>query len=429
MHSTVSIKFALAIILSFAAFGEPWGRQNSIVQAGDWPQILGPNRDGQALGETALNTDWQSEKPQVLWSQPISSGYSGAAIAKGVAYLTDRSRSSERLSAVDLTTGKSKWQATWPATYRSSMDPDSGPRAVPVISGGKAICYSAAGDLVCIDTNNGKVLWNQALRKQFKAEDGYFGAGCSPIVIGDMVIVNIGGKNAGIVGVSLATGKVLWQATSYDASYASPVEVQVAGKPAALVVTRLKTVLLDAATGKVLSEIDFGSRGPTVNAATPLSLGDNKFFFTASYGIGAKLVELKGSDLNVAFSDNALLASQYNSPVKIGSLVIGINGREDVDQSTLRLLDIAAPKVASEQPLPGTTHLIAVGQQLLMLSIDGTLQLGQVTDDKLEIKGRFSIPQTTPVVFRALPAFSDHVLLVRSTQGGQGGQFIALRLP
>ncbi len=166
----------LAIILSFAVFGEPWSSGISRCHAGDWPQILGPNRDSQALGEAPLKSDWKVDPPQVLWSAPIGSGYSGAAIAGGLVYLVDRTGNQERLQAVDLLTGRNQWQVTWPATYRSSMDPDSGPRAVPVISQGKAVCYGAAGDLVCIDIRQGKLLWNQPLRKQYRAEDGYFGA-------------------------------------------------------------------------------------------------------------------------------------------------------------------------------------------------------------------------------------------------------------
>lgn len=429
MISNCRIVSVIVIILAFAIFGEPSSQGISRCDAGDWPQILGPNRDSQAIGEAPLKSDWKVEQPQVLWANPISSGYAGAAIVGGVVYTVDRSGSNERLQAVDLQTGKSKWQATWPATYRSSMDPDSGPRAVPVISQTRAICYGAAGDLVCVDTTNGKVLWNQALRKQFAAEDGYFGAGCSPIVIDDTVIVNIGGKKAGIVGVSLTSGKVTWQATNYDASYASPVAVQVEGKPAAIVVTRLKTVLLDAVSGKVLSEIDFGARGPTVNAATPLALGKNRFFFTASYNVGAKLVELSGDQLKVSLSDQDLVASQYNSPVLMGSAILAANGREDMGDVSLRMINASSMKVAYELPLPGTTHLIAVGEQLLMLSIDGTLQQAKVYNDMIDIQGKFSIPQTGANVYRALPALSNHILIVRSSQGGAGGKITAIKLP
>lgn len=428
MIPTGRFNLALVIILSFAVFGELWDR-NSNCQAGDWPQILGPNRDGQAIDESPLKVDWKESTPKELWTMPVSSGYAGAAIVSGTVFLADRSASQERLTAVELQSGKKTWQATWPASYRSSMDPDSGPRAVPVISGGKAVCYGAAGDLVCVDTTNGKVIWNLPLRKQYSAEDGYFGAGCSPIVIGDMVIVNIGGKKAGIVGVSLSKGKVSWQATTYDASYASPIAIDISGKPAALVVTRLKTVLLDVQTGKVLSEMDFGARGPTVNAATPLALGNQQYFLTASYNIGAKLVELNGGELKVNFANKELLASQYNSPVKIGSVVIGANGREDGGDVSLRMLDLGSQKVIAEQPLPGTTHLIAIGEQLLMLSIDGTLQLAKVTNDKFEVTGHLAVPQASPGVFRALPAFSEHILIARSSQAGQGGTITAIMLP
>ncbi len=364
-----------------------------------------------------------------MWTLPINSGYSGAAISQQVAYLFDRQGSKERLQAVDLATGKSKWTASWPATYRSSMDPDSGPRAVPIIANGLVVCYGAAGDLVCIDTTNGKVLWNLALRKQYGADDGYFGAGCSPIVIAGTVVVNIGGKKAGIVGVALKTGKVSWQATTYDASYASPIEVRAGNKPAALVVTRLKTVLVDVQDGRVLSEVDFGARGPTVNAATPLALGGNSFLLTASYEIGMKIVQLKGNDLAITSADQNLLASQYNSPLKIGSTVVGVNGREDRGESTLRLIDSQSGTMLSESPLPGTTHLIAVGNQLLMQSIDGTIQLGSIAEGKLSVQGRYSAPQSSPSVFRALPAFSNHILIVRSSQDGRGGEFSAIRLP
>ncbi len=178
----------------------------------------------------------------------------------------------------------------------------------------------------------------------------------------------------------------------------------------------------------MLSEIDFGARGPTVNAATPLALGHNQYFLTANYEIGAKLVELVDDQLKVKYANKELLASQYNSPVKIGSLVIGANGREDGGYVKLRTLDFSSGKSIEDLSLPGTTHLIAVGDQLLMVSIDGTLQLAQVSDGKIAVLGKYTLPGSSGV-YRALPAFSNHILLVRSSQEGQGGAFTALRLP
>ncbi len=72
--------FALAIILSLPVFGEPWDRQWPACYGGDWPQILGPNRDGQAEGEAPLKTDWKADAPQVVWTEAIGSGYAGARL-------------------------------------------------------------------------------------------------------------------------------------------------------------------------------------------------------------------------------------------------------------------------------------------------------------------------------------------------------------
>lgn len=423
---------ALIIILSFVMFGAFGGSSDSVVVAGDWPQILGPQRNSQALDEVPLVNDWKANRPKVLWRAKAGSGYSGPAIAQGVAFLFDRNSTQERLTAVELESGKRRWSAEWPASYRSSVDPDAGPRAVPTFAAGRVICYGAAGDLVCVDSNEGKILWQRPLRKELGAEDGYFGAGSSPLVIDNVGVVNAGGKKGGIVGFDLVNGKTLWQATAYEASYSSPIPVEIDGKQTVLVVTRLRTVLLDAKSGQVLSEIDFGTRGTTVNAATPLAVGDMRYLLTASYGIGAHLLQISGSKLGRQWKDADLLASQYNSPVKIGDMVIGVHGREDFGDVLLRALNLDMRKVLWESPLPGPAHLIAVGQQLLQLSIKGELTVGNVSSEGFSATGGFNLAESASAqgsAYRAPPAFSNHVLVVRSSVDASGGEFVAIKLP
>ncbi|MCC6510104.1 MAG: PQQ-binding-like beta-propeller repeat protein [Pirellulaceae bacterium] len=422
---------ALVIIL-ISTLGWAGGiLRNSVARAGDWPQILGPQRDGSAVDEQPLVANWQQQKPKVLWRINIGSGYAGATIVNGIAYLADREAAQERLTAVRLDSGQQVWQATWAAAYRSSMDPDSGPRSVPTITGNRAICYGAAGDLVCIELTNGQLLWQRPLRQIYEAEDGYFGAACSPLVIDQTIIVNVGGKKAGIVGVSLVDGKTQWTATDYDASYSSPIELKVDGRSAALVVTRLRTVLLDAQSGKVISEIDFGARGPTVNAATPIPVGENLFLLTASYNIGTKVISSEGGQLRQVFADRTWLASQYNTPVRLGKYVLGCDGREDMGPASARLLDVNTRALITEQALSGPTHMIAIGGQALMLSIDGTLQLAHLEGNKLQKDGSYSIAKdpSSSMIYRALPAFSNHVLVARGTRDGRGGEFVAVKLP
>jgi hypothetical protein len=196
-------------------------------------------------------------------------------------------------------------------------------------------------------------------------------------------------------------------------------------------VTRLRTVLLDVGSGQVFSEIDFGARGPTVNAATPLAVGDNRYLLTASYGIGAHLIKIDGQKIERLWKRVDLLASQYNSPVLLDGKVIGVDGREDLGEVALKVIDIDKPEVLWERPLSGPTHLIAAGKNLLELSIDGNLAVSHLSGGKLERTAEFAIPQTSPGRdrYRALPALADHILVVRRTQDANHGEFIALELP
>lgn len=393
----------------------------------DWPQILGPNRDGKAAQTEPLKTDWPASLTPV-WSQTIGNGYGGPAIVQDSVYILHRIGGEEFLESLDLSTGKQRWRTGWKATYRSSIDPDNGPRCVPTIAGDKAVCYGAAGDLACVQTSDGKLLWSRAIRKEYNAEDGYFGAGTSPLVIGDLVIVGVGGPKAGIVGIDIATGKNRWVATGHDASYAAPLELKQlgkSGKPLALVITRLKTVLLDSADGSVLSEVNFGSRGPTVNAATPVEVAENQYLLTASYGIGSTLLNTANGKLTETYRSSRLLSSQYNTPVFVNNRIIGIDGREDAGASTLRAFDPQTQKTIWEEDGFSTSHLIAIGNQVLVVSVDGSLQLVDATSETYKPLAQTQLPAGK---YRALPAWSNGVLVLRKTTGPNNSQCILIKL-
>lgn len=416
----LSTHIAFAIALFFVIIA------TSTVRA-DWPQILGVNRDGKSSDTAPLKSDWPTELAPI-WSQNIGNGYGGAAIVRDSVYIMHRIGSEEFLESLDLATGKQRWRTGWKATYRSSIDPDNGPRCVPTIAGDKAICYGAAGDLTCVQTSSGKLLWSRSIRKESSAEDGYFGAGTSPLAIEDLIIVGVGGSKSGIVGIDIATGKNRWTATAYDASYAAPIRLKQlgkSGKPLALVVTRLKTVLLDSADGSVLSEVNFGSRGPTVNAATPIEVAENQFLLTASYGIGSTLLSTANRSLTETYRANPLLNSQYNTPVFINDRIIGIDGREDAGPSTLRAFNPQSKKTIWEQPGFSTSHLIAIGNQVLVISVDGTIKVIDATSATYKPIAESHLPAGT---YRALPALSSGVLVLRKTTGPDNSQCIAIRL-
>ncbi len=405
----------------------------------DWPQILGPTRNGQIASQEPLSTKWPKALT-IRWQAPLGSGFGGSAIIGEQVLTLHRTADTESLVAHSLVDGQPLWESKWPATYQGSFSPDEGPRCVPVVAGKFAFCYGAAGDLACVRLSDGERVWLRKLRSELKAEDGYFGAGSTPLAIDDLLIVCLGGKGAGIVALDQTTGETRWKATEHDASYASPIAIpprttSLNRNPAnavdapstqVLVVCRYDTVLLEAATGKVLSSIRFGSRGPTVNAATPIQLDTTRYFLTASYGVGALTVGIDATETMVEEKRNQSLSSQYNTPVLVGQRLIGIDGREDVGVAKLKALDAATQETLWEQADFGTAHLLAMGPQVLALKLSGELNLIDGSAEDFSLLASSQLPTGT---YRALPAYTAKQLILRRTTSPQKSDLLCVELP
>jgi outer membrane protein assembly factor BamB len=385
-----------------------------ILPAGDWPQILGPQRNGIAEGEK-LAASWPTGAPQTVWKQSVGTGLAGVAVAAGTVYVFDRDGDDERLAAVDALTGKPRWKpATWPSSYQDAIAGDDGPRCVPVVHEGKVYAYGAAGTLACINTKDGKIAWSRNLVTDYRADLGYFGAGSTPLIEGKTLIVNVGGQKsqAGVVGLSIETGKELWKSVPDTASYSSPIAVTVDGTRHVLCITRLKLVSLDPSNGKVRFEFPFGKRGPTVNGANPVVVKDH-VLATASYGIGATFAKIGKDRIDPQWDGDEILSSQYTTSVLLDGWLYGIDGRQDAGAASLRCFDPVTKKVAWTEENFGMATLILADNKLVCMKTDGTLTLVAATPKAYEELATAKLFNST---CRGLPALSNGLLYVRDTQ-------------
>jgi outer membrane protein assembly factor BamB len=389
-------------------------------QAGDWPQILGPHRNGVAEGET-LATMWPAGGPTRLWQVQLGSGYAGPAVKGDRVVVFHRVGDVERLEAFDAESGRSLWRADFEALYRGGINPDTGPRCVPVVHNDRVIAFGAAGDLHCVTLADGKKLWSRSALEDFGGDEGYFGAGSTPIVIGDNVLVNVGGRNgAGLVAFSLKDGATLWKKTDEDASYSSPTYAEINGKPHAIFVTRLSAISVDPASGDVRFQFPFGKRGPTVNAATPLVFDKNLLFVTASYGVGAKLARINADGAETVWANDEVMSSQYTTCVYREGYLYGVDGREDIGVGVLRCIDAKTGEVLWSVEGFGLAHAILVGDKLLLTKNDGTLVLAEASPRGYhELASAPLFADQRGAVVRAIPALSAGRLFVRANTGGE----------
>ncbi len=392
---------------------------SSAVNAGDWPQILGPNRNGVAVGETFLPT-WPADGPQIAWKAEVGAGYAGVAISDGKVVVFDRALDKERVLAFDLATGRKLWQTDFDASYRGGIDADLGPRCVPTIADGRIYVFGAGADLHAVDLTTGKSLWSRNLASDYAAPDGYFGAGSSPIVAGGKLWVNLGGKESGLIALALDSGKTLYSGTKEQASYSSPTLAKIAGKERLIFVTRYNAVGIDPNSGDQIFSFPFGMRGPTVNAATPLVF-DDRLFVTASYGIGAKLASLRGDKPTIVWENDTSLSSQYTTAVYRAGYLYGVDGREDAGGASLRCLEAATGKVMWSEADYGVAHVILAGDKFVVIGNDGQAELVAAAPTAFKSLAKATLSRGK---FRALPALSEGRLLVRTVATGGKSEVI-----
>jgi len=368
-----------------------WLGLAAVAIAGDWPQILGPGRDGHAAADERLAPDWPDNGPRVGWSRDVGAGYAGIVVAAGRAFLFERVDDRERVVALEATTGRQLWEEPGHATaFQPQVGGGDGPLCTPVVAGDRLVVFGAAGVLACLDSATGRRLWTRDTLRDFEAPVGYFGAGSAPVVVGGRVIVNVGAakQEAGLVAFDLQTGRTDWKAVADAASYSAPVAVDVAGRPHVLAITRLSCQLVDAADGTVRWRFPFGQRGPTVNAASPVLLAEGRLLVTAAYGIGTICAAFDDRSARPVWEGVESLATQYCTPLVVGNHLYVVDGRDDMPPADLKCLDPRTGRVLWTERGFGYGTLVAADGRLVVVKTDGEILLMQPDPAAMRIVAR-----------------------------------------
>jgi outer membrane protein assembly factor BamB len=223
--------------------------------AADWPQWLGIKRDG---GTTEIVKPWK-EPLKILWKQEVGvaekkgiQGHGGPVVAGGKVYLFfgTPGKQEETLAAFDAESGKPVWKMSYPRR-KADFAFGSDPRSAPCVVGGKIYTFGITSILTCFNAEDGKIDWQVNAEKDYKAPSLTFGSCCSPIVVGDVVTLNIGAKGASIVAFEKTTGKEVWKKLDDGATYSSPFLYEPADAPRVAFLTAKGLVSLSPKDGTV----------------------------------------------------------------------------------------------------------------------------------------------------------------------------------
>ncbi|MBS1824814.1 MAG: PQQ-binding-like beta-propeller repeat protein [Acidobacteria bacterium] len=373
------------------------------LQAQDWPQLRGPNRDGVYSGAGRAPAGQ-------LWKKSIGAGFAAPSAAQGKLIVFYRDGGKELVEAWNPATGAKIWSYGYSTSYRDDFGFDEGPRAAPAIEGGKVYTFGAEGQLHCVNLADGKKVWSEDTHAKFRVRKGFFGAASGPIVEGGKVLVNVGGPDAGIVAFDANSGKTLWQVTNDEAGYSSPVAAMLGGLRRVLFLTRAGLVDVDAAAGKARHQLPWRARSQaSVNAAMPVVAGD-VLFLSASYGTGAIALEVKGTSYRKLWSNDDSLSCHYSTPVHLNGVLYGFHGRQEEGQQ-LRAVELRTGKVlwSVDGMRAGTVTL--AGDTLLVLREDGELVTAKADPKQFQATGKYRLLDG---VVRAYPAVADGRIFLRN---------------
>ena len=377
--------------------------------AQDWPQFLGPNRDGRYIGPP-LARSWPDGRPREVWRREVGQGFAGPVVAGDRVIVFQREENAEVVEALDMHSGDTEWRYEYPTTYRDDFGFDEGPRAAPVVADGRVFTFGAQGQLHVVDLETGVGIWSVDTRELFRFRKGFFGAAGSPLVEDGRVIANIGGPGAGIVAFDADSGEVLWNATEDEAGYSSPVSATFGGVRHAVFFTRNGLVGLDPATGRVRFTRRWRSRlGASVNAATPLVI-DDFVFVSATYGTGAGLFRVDGLQLNEVWSSDEIMSNHYATSVYHDGHLYGYHGRQEYSPS-LRAVELSTGNVKWDIERFGAGTLTVAGNLLVIVREMGEVVLANASPRAFEPVERAEI---LPPMIRAYPALANGLLYVRN---------------
>lgn len=369
------------------------GAANSLAEElpGAWPQWRGPRRDGQIDAGSAIAL--LGGKPDPMWEVPLGEGYSSPVVVDGRVITLSRSGDEEELEALDARDGSRVWRHAWPTAYTN--DYGRGPRATPTVAGGMVFALGAAGRLVAVSLSDGKPVWNVELVGDISKAPPRWGFSGSPLVAGDLLVVQAG-PPAGVVAFDRLTGKEVWRASSDPAGYSSPILVRCREGLQLVCLTGLRLLGLDPASGEVLWQEEWPTEFE-VNAATPLLWtvpgegGETLYaFVTSGYGRGCCLVRAdkeKGGkfwNASVVYR-NTRLRSHFGSPVRMGDLICGF------DEQMVTALDWRTGEKRWSKRGYKKGTLLAAGDHLLLLGEDGDLALARPEEKDLRELWRLKV--------------------------------------
>ncbi|NND97432.1 MAG: PQQ-like beta-propeller repeat protein [Pirellulaceae bacterium] len=378
-----------------------------------WPRFLGRQYD--SVADAVPGVDW-TKQPTFLWSLDVGLGYGMGTVDQTNYYHFDASDNAaeERLRCIDLRDGQTKWSQSQPLNYRDMYGYESGPRSSASLTKDRIYTMGVGGQLTCRDIADGRLIWTVDTSQRYGVVQNFFGVGGSPLVLGDLVIVMVGGSPPGdqaiapgrldrvspngsaLVAFDRHNGSEKWRGGDDLASYSSPRPIEIDGETLVLLFGRNRLSALNPTTGTVRWSFDHRAEIlESVNAMVPI-VHDDHVFISECYAVGSVLLKVTGESADVIWQDpprdrrRQAMRVHWSTPVLTDGHVFGCSGRNAPD-SDFRCIEWMTGKVKWSDSRRIRSAVTQVGDHLLVLEERGLMQVIKANVEEMEVVNEWEL--------------------------------------
>lgn len=373
-HIVKKIYFALPIILLLHLFScsDVGALQNNGNDSFEWPRFLGPNANGTS-DETGLLRSWPETGPEEIWRIPLGTGYAGMSVSNSRLYTMDSDETTEYVVCLDAETGETLWRREIGPRFKNSYG--DGPRVTPTIDGERIYAIGAEGNLIAAQAQTGEIVWQMDIKSRFtfRPPEYWWGYTGSPVIENDLLIVQAAGEGEKtLAGLKKETGEVVWTCHNDLAAYSTPTAIDFAGKRQFIFVTGKSVVSVAPETGDIFWRYPWG--GHFIKVTTPVFVPPDRIFVSASYGIGAVLLQMQAAGESLTVREvwkSNIMENHFQTPILLGDFLYGF------DNGTFKCIEAASGTQMWVKRRLGKGSLIYADSMLIVLSDRGQLVLAE----------------------------------------------------
>ena len=404
--------FTASCALSMILGTSPHGATGDAIAA-DWPQFLGPNRNG-ISSETDLIDEWPTGGPPLVWRVDGGVGMSGISVQGDTACTLIQTGGQQRVLALSVDSGAVRWSTPVAAEYANGQG--DGPRGTPAIIGGSVFVFTGDGTLARLKLSDGSIEWSHNVLKRHGGRVADYGMACSPLVVSDLVVVTAGATGGTVVACDMKTGEPRWTSGKGEsAGYSSPAALTISGGSQIVAFKGASVSGIDLKSGDQLWRYPY-STDYDCNIATPILVGGNVLISAGeNHGstmlkIGSKSDSFKVEPVWTSTGGGSVMRNEWQTAIHLGDHLYAFDNVGSAGPVThLVCIEAATGKPVWSKTRFGKGNMIAADGKLFATTMKGELIVVRATPDGYEELGRKEVIGTT----RQAPALASGRLFLR----------------